>query len=96
MRCNLDEIPDPTADIGAAMGVAANDMDSSGLAIAAADKMEAFAQSVGLVQRLKEFNLTEEQLKACAELSMSDGSIIYIPKIVMEGEEVFSIYRMAY
>jgi aldehyde dehydrogenase (NAD+) len=96
MRYNLDEIPELTADIGAAMGVAANDMDCSGLAIAAADKMEAFAQSVGLVQRLKNFNLTEEQLKECAELSMSDGSIIYNPKIVMEAEEVFSIYRMAY
>jgi aldehyde dehydrogenase (NAD+) len=96
MRYNLDEIPELTADIGAAMGVAANDMDCSGLAIAAADKMEAFAKSVGLVQRLKDFNLTEEQLKECAELSMSDGSIIYNPKIVMEAEEVFSIYRMAY
>jgi aldehyde dehydrogenase (NAD+) len=96
MRYNLDEIPELTADIGAAMGVAANDLDCSGLAIAAADKMEAFAKSVGLVQRLKDFNLTEEQLKECAELSMSDGSIIYNPKIVMEAEEVFSIYRMAY
>jgi aldehyde dehydrogenase (NAD+) len=96
MRYNLDEIPELTADIGAAMGVAANDMDNSGLAMAAADKMEAFAKNVGLVQRLKDFNLTEEQLKECAELSMSDGSIIYNPKIVMEAEEVFSIYRMAY
>jgi alcohol dehydrogenase len=96
MRYNCDEIPDLTADIAAAMGVAADDMDRSGQAIAAADKMAAFAQSVGLDQRLKDFNVTQEQLKECAELSMSDGSIIYNPKMVMDAEAVFSIYRMAF
>ena len=96
MRFNLDEIPELTADIGAALGVADNDMDSSGLAMAAADKMEAFAKSVGLVQGLKDLGVTEEQLKECAELSMSDGSIIYNPKIVMDAETVLNIYRMAF
>jgi alcohol dehydrogenase len=96
MRYNLDVIPDLTADIGAAMGLAADDMDRSGLAIATADKMEAFAKSVGLVQRLKDFNLTQEQLVECAELSMSDGSIIYNPKMVMDAAAVLSIYRKAY
>jgi len=96
MRFNLDEIPELTADIGAAMGVAANDMDRSGLAMAAADKMEAFAKSVGLVQGLQDLGLTEEQLKESAELSLSDGSIIYNPKMVMDAETVLNIYRMAY
>jgi len=96
MRYNLDEVPDLTADIGAAMGLAANGMDSSAKAIAAADKMEAFVQSVGLNQRLKDLNVTQEQLKECAELSMSDGSIIYNPKMVMDAEAVFSIYRKAF
>jgi alcohol dehydrogenase class IV len=96
MRYNLDEIPDLTADIGAAMDLAANDMDRSGPAIAAADKMEAFAKSVGLVQRLRDFNLTQEQLKECAELSMSDGSIIYNPKMVMDAAAVLGIYQTAY
>ncbi len=71
-------------------------MDRSGQAVAAADKMEAFAQSVGLDQRLKDFSVTEDQLRECAELSMSDGSIIYNPKMVMDAEEVFSIYQKAY
>jgi len=95
MRYNLDEIPELTADIAEALGVAAKDMDISG-AMAAADKMEAFARSLGLNQRLKDLNVTEEQLRACAELSLSDGSIIYNPKLVMDAEEVLSVYRMAY
>ena len=96
MRYNLDEIPELTADIGAALGVAAHDMDSSGLAMAAADKMEAFAKSVGFVQGLKALGVTEEQLKESAELSMSDGSIIYNPKMVMDAETVLGVYRMAF
>jgi alcohol dehydrogenase class IV len=96
MRYNLGEIEDLTADIGAAMGGVADGMDRSEQAIAAADNMHSFAQSVGLTQRLKDFNLTDEQLQKCAELSMSDGAIIYNPKMVMDAAEVLGIYRMAY
>ena len=96
MRYNLDEIPDLTADIAEAMGAAATEMDISDKAVAAANNMEAFAQSVGLNQRLKDLGVTEDQLKECAELSMSDGSIIYNPKMVMDAEEVLRIYRMAW
>ena len=96
MRYNLDEVPDLTADIAAAMGVAINGMETLSAANAAVDKMQAFAQSVGLNQRLKDLDVTEEKLKECAELSMSDGSIIYNPKLVMDAEEVLSVYRMAY
>jgi len=96
MRYNLDEVPELTADIGAAMGLATSDMDSLERAKAAADKMEAFAKSVGLDQRLKNFNLTEDQLKECAELSMSDGSIVYNPKMVVDADQVLNIYRLAY
>ena len=96
MRYNLDEIAALTADIGTAMGVGAGGMDRTEQANATADKMQAFAQSVGLNQRLKDFNLTDEQLRECAELSMSDGSIVYNPKMVMDADEVLGIYRMAY
>ena len=96
MRYNLDEIPELTADIADAMGVATNDMDISGKAVAAADKMQAFAQNLGLNQRLQDLGVSEEQLKVCAELSLSDGAIIYNPKNVMDAETVLNIYRRAY
>ena len=96
MRYNLDEIPELTADIADAMGVATNDMDIPGKAVAAADKMQAFAQSLGLNQRLQDLGVSEEQLKVCAELSLSDGAIIYNPKNVMDAETVLNIYRRAY
>lgn len=96
MRYNSEEVPQLMADIGAAMGIAVHDMDAFTAAQAAVDKMEVFTGSVGLNQRLRDLGVTEEDLDACARLSMSDGSIIYNPRMVMDAEEVLGVYRKAY
>jgi len=95
MRFNLDEIPQLTADIAEAMGAATNGMDTLSAANAAVDKMQAFAKSIGLNQRLSDLGVNENALKDCAELSMSDGSIVYNPKMVMDAEAVLQVYRNA-
>ena len=96
MRFNLDEIPELTADIAEAMGMAINDMDTFSAANAAVDKIQAFAHGIGLNQRLSDLGVDENSLKECAELSMSDGSIVYNPKMVTDSEEVLRIYLNAY
>ena len=96
MRYNSDEVPELTADIAQAMGVAVRAMDVSTAASAAVDEMEAFIRSVGLDQRLRDLGVKEEELAKCAELSMSDGSVIYNPKMVMDAAEVLNVYRKAY
>jgi aldehyde dehydrogenase (NAD+) len=96
MRFNLDEIPELTADIAEAMGARSSGMDTLSAANAAVDKMQAFAKGIGLNQRLSDLGVNENDLKECAELSMSDGSIVYNPKMVMEAEAVLQVYRKAY
>ena len=96
MRYNSDEVPELTADIAQAMGVAVRAMDVSTAASAAVDEMEAFIRSVGLDQRLSDLGVREEELEKCADLSMSDGSVIYNPKMVMDAAEVLNVYRKAY
>ncbi|MEJ2167643.1 MAG: iron-containing alcohol dehydrogenase [Desulfobacterales bacterium] len=96
MRFNLDEIPELTADIAEAMGARTSDMDTLSAANAAVDKMRDFAKSIGLNQRLSDLGVSENALKQCAELSMSDGSLVYNPKMVMDAETVFHVYRKAY
>lgn len=96
MRYNSEEVPQRMVDIGAAMGIAVHDMDAFTAAQAAVDKMEVFTKSVGLNQRLRDLGVTEEDLDVCARLSMSDGSIIYNPRMVMDAEEVLGVYRKAY
>lgn len=96
MRFNLDEIPELIADIAEAMGAATNGLDTLSAANAAVDKMKALAERIGLNQRLSDLGVNENALKECAELSMSDGSIIYNPRTVMDAQEVLQLYRKAY
>ncbi len=96
MKYNAEEIPELISHIAEAMGVAVNTMDPSTAAMAAVDKMAGFVKRVGLDQSLSQLGVTEADLTKCAELSMSDGSIIYNPRMVMEAEEVLSLYQKAY
>jgi alcohol dehydrogenase class IV len=44
---------------------------------------------------LSDLGVNQNALKDCAELSMSDGSIVYNPKMVMDAEAVLQVYRNA-
>ena len=70
-----------------------NDAEFGKEAVAA---MKRLTQKLGLPQKLRELDIEQDHLKQAAELSMSDGSIIYNPKMIMEAEEVLNVYREAY
>ena len=93
---NLGEVPQLIADIAGAMGVNANGMSPAEAGAAAVAEMEVFAKKIGLSQRLGNLGVKPEALQACSELSMSDGSIIYNPKIVLESDDVMEVYMKAY
>lgn len=96
MSYNLGEVPQLLADIAGAMGVNANGMSPAEAGAAAVAEMEVFAKKIGLSQRLGNLGVKPEALQACSELSMSDGSIIYNPKIVLESDDVMEVYMKAY
>lgn len=96
MRINLEDVPDLMADIGEAMGVGAPGLGKMEAGERAIDEMEALLKRIGLPTSLKEVGISEESLIACSELAMSDGSIIYNPKMILDPEEVLEVYRKAY
>lgn len=96
MAYNLEEVPELTADIAAALGADIKGMDPHQAGTAGIDKMKELIDMVGLPQRLKEAGIEETALKECAELSISDGSIIYNARMVFDPEEVLKIYEEAY
>jgi aldehyde dehydrogenase (NAD+) len=96
MEFNLSETPGLLADIGMAMGVANQGMSSAAAGETAVRGMRAFVRQVGLSQRLRDLGVTEQVMTQCAELSLSDGSIIYNPKMVATAEEVLELYHKAY
>ena len=96
MQFNLDEIPGLTADIARAMGLDARGMNEAELGSEAVAAMKRLIREIGLPQNLRDLNIEQEHLEQAAELSLSDGSIIYNPKMIMEAEEVLNVYREAY
>jgi aldehyde dehydrogenase (NAD+) len=96
MRYNLDEVPELMMDIAAAMGISTEQLDPLEAGNAAADKMEAFLKQIGLSERLKDKGVSPEALKQCSELSLTDGSIVYNPKMVMDASDILDIYMKLY
>jgi len=96
MAYNLDEIPDLMADIAVALGAETRGMEPLEAGRAAIEKIDALTREIGLSRRLSELGVDEKALSECAELSLSDGSIIYNARMVFGEEEVLGIYRKAY
>jgi aldehyde dehydrogenase (NAD+) len=96
MRFNLDEIPELTADIAMALGVNVSDLNAMDAGRTAIEKIKDLIHTIGIPERLKATGVDESSLSACAELSMSDGSVIYNPKMISDPAEVLKIYQAAY
>ena len=96
MRYNLTEVPELMRDIATAMGISIEKLDPLEAGTAAADAMEALNKRIGLTARLKDLGVKPEALKQCAELSLTDGSIVYNPKMVMDADEILDIYMKLY
>jgi alcohol dehydrogenase class IV len=96
MAYNLEEVPELLADIAVALGVAQYGDESRAAGQAAVEATRDLLQKIGLTQTLRDLNVDQERLGLCAELSMSDGSIIYNPRMVMESDEVLNVYLKAF
>jgi len=96
MAYNLEEIPDLMADIAEAMGAETRGMDPLEAGRLAIEKVDVLTKEIGLPRRLSELGVEKAVLKECAELSLSDGSIIYNARMVFDEEEVLGVYRKAF
>lgn len=96
MRYNLEEIPELLADIAEAMGVVTQGMTKQEGGEAAVSEMEHFLKRLGHPLRLKDVRIEEGSLRPCSELAMSDGSIIYNPKMIPDPDEVLQVYLKAF
>jgi aldehyde dehydrogenase (NAD+) len=96
MRFNAEEVPELLADISEAMGVQTKGVDPKEAAQAGIKKLEELMDEIGHPRRLRDVGVTEQDIKVSAELAMSDGSIVYNPRMVLDQEEVHSVFKDAY
>jgi alcohol dehydrogenase len=93
MRYFMDVSAEEFARVAAAMGINTTGMSAEEAGNKAADKMEQFVKEIGLSDRLSSYDVTEEALPGLADISMTDGTIIYSPKPVFEPEDIMGIMR---
>lgn len=96
MLFNLEECADRYALVATAMGLDTRGLSDMEAGRAAAEAAWELTKKIGLPQKIREVGVPENGLAEAAELSLSDGSIIYNPRMVSEAEEVLEIFRAAW
>jgi alcohol dehydrogenase class IV len=96
LRYNADACGDVYLDILSAMGVdvARISQDEAGNVLA--DTIADFTKRLGLPQKLREAGVPQEGLRECSEIALSDGAIVYNPKLISEPAEVLKVYEQAW
>jgi alcohol dehydrogenase class IV len=96
LRYNADACGEVYLDILSALGVNIEGIQPDKAGEVAADKIIEFTKRLGLPQRLRDVGVPEKGLKECSELALSDGAIVYNPKLISESTEVLKIYQQAW
>jgi alcohol dehydrogenase len=96
MRYNMEACTGQYAFVAEAMGCRKPETSEAEAAEEAVKAVEELSKNIGLPVRLKEIDVPRDGLKDCAELSLSDGSIVYNPQPVFEAEEVLKVYEAAW
>jgi alcohol dehydrogenase len=96
MHYNMEACAGQYALVAEAMGVGKPEMSEDKAGMEAVKAIEELTKKIELPVRLREVDVPKEGLKDCAELSLSDGSIVYNPKPIYEAEEVLRVYEAAW
>jgi alcohol dehydrogenase class IV len=96
MLFNLDSCAARYALIARAMGLNVNGKSDMEAALAAVEAIRELTRQMGVPQRLRDAGVPEDGLAEASNLVLSDGSVIYNPKLVTGAEEVLAVYRAAW
>jgi alcohol dehydrogenase class IV len=96
MHFNLEECADRYAMVAEAMGLGTWNLPELEAGKKAADAVWQLTKTIGLPQKLREVGVPEDGLATAANLSLSDGAIVYNPRMVMDSDEVLEVYREAW
>jgi alcohol dehydrogenase class IV len=96
LRYNADVCGDVYLEILSAMGVNAAKVSQEEAGNVLADTIADFTKRLGLPQKLREAGVPQEGLKECSEIALSDGAIVYNPKLISDPAEVLKVYEQAW
>ncbi|MCX5848997.1 MAG: iron-containing alcohol dehydrogenase [Deltaproteobacteria bacterium] len=96
IRYNMDVCADRYAMIARAMDLNVKGMSDEEAANAVADAISALTKKMHVPQKLREVGVPEDGLAKASDYALSDGSIVYNPKIMSDTEEILSVYKKAW
>ena len=96
MRYNNDVVADRHRLVAEAMGVDVRAMSDEAAGGKAAEAVSAFVGEVGLLRTFREAGVPEDDLAACAEMTLSDGAIVQNPKPVTNAADVLRVLKAAW
>jgi aldehyde dehydrogenase (NAD+) len=96
MLYNMDECADRYAMVADAMGLDTKGMSDLEASEAAANAIWDLTKKMGVPQKLSEVGVPEDGLDAAADMALSDGSIVYNPKLIYETDQILEVYKKAY
>jgi lactaldehyde reductase len=95
MQYNAASAMDKYGDIAKAMGVNIDGLSKEQAAQAAVDAVKALAVRVGIPERLRDLNVTEESLEKLAVSAFNDVCTPGNPRTVKQ-EEILELYKLAF
>jgi alcohol dehydrogenase class IV len=96
LQYNADACGDVYLNILSAMGVKIEGVSPNEAGYILADRIADFTRGLGLPQKLREVGVSEEGLNECSEMALSDGAIVYNPKVICDPAEVLKVYQQAW
>ncbi len=96
LRFNADVAAEAYREGGDALGVDTKGLTHEAAVDAIATAIGKLVADVGLPLRYRDVGVPESDLEAIAEMTLSDGAIVYNPKPVTEAAEVMTVLRAAF
>jgi alcohol dehydrogenase class IV len=96
MRFNAQAAAEWYRYAGDAFGVSAEGLSDEAAVDKIASAIELFARECGLPVRYRDLNVPEDDLEAIAEVTLTDGAIVYNPRPVTDPAEVMTVLRACY
>ena len=93
---NLDSTLDRQADLAGALGVSTGSLSTRELGLQAIDRVRDLVKQMGLPQRLRDLEVSQEDLAPVAEAAMKDRSIATNPRAIQGPEDVLEVLRHAW
>lgn len=96
IRFNLDTTPAELALAAKAIGIIGEGLRPESAVKAAADKLEQWAEEMGMPRRLRELGVDNNQLPELAELAYNNRTVHNNPKKILDKEQLLELLEQAW